>query len=83
MCWLATDTVLAAGWTREWREPIVAGSTLALLQYTSGSTAEPKGVLINHGNLLHNSAYIHRLFKPCSIRTGSPLLGCRPITTWG
>ncbi len=29
-------------------------ATLALLQYTSGSTSDPKGVEVTHGNLLHN-----------------------------
>ena len=27
---------------------------LAFLQYTSGSTSEPRGVMVSHGNLLHN-----------------------------
>lgn len=61
MRWVATDKV-AGGLAQEWRDPAVTRNTLALLQYTSGSTAEPKGVMISHGNLLHNSAYIHRLF---------------------
>lgn len=33
---------------------------LAFLQYTSGSTAEPKGVMISHGNLGHNLSTIVR-----------------------
>ena len=61
MRWLATDKV-AGGLAQEWRDPGVTSNTLALLQYTSGSTAEPKGVMISHGNLVHNSAYISRLF---------------------
>jgi acyl-CoA synthetase (AMP-forming)/AMP-acid ligase II len=61
MRWLATDKV-SDGLVQEWREPAVTSDTLALLQYTSGSTAEPKGVVISHGNLLHNSAYINRVF---------------------
>jgi len=61
MRWVATDKV-AGSLAQEWRDPAVTSSTLALLQYTSGSTAEPKGVEISHGNLLHNSAYISRLF---------------------
>jgi acyl-CoA synthetase (AMP-forming)/AMP-acid ligase II len=59
--WVATDQV-AGSLAQEWRDPTVTSDTLALLQYTSGSTADPKGVMISHGNLLHNSAYIHRLF---------------------
>ncbi len=61
MRWLATDAA-ADEPAREWRDPVVNANTVALLQYTSGSTAEPKGVMISHRNLLHNSAYISRLF---------------------
>jgi acyl-CoA synthetase (AMP-forming)/AMP-acid ligase II/acyl carrier protein len=37
-----------------WREPRFDADSLALLQFTSGSIASPKGVKISHGNLLHN-----------------------------
>jgi acyl-CoA synthetase (AMP-forming)/AMP-acid ligase II/acyl carrier protein len=37
-----------------WHEPRFDGDGLALLQFTSGSVASPKGVKISHRNLLHN-----------------------------
>ena len=36
--------------------------TLALLQYTSGSTSSPKGVMVSHANLLANLAMIRTAF---------------------
>ncbi|HEY5613206.1 MAG TPA: AMP-binding protein [Lysobacter sp.] len=36
-------------------EPVaIAATDLALLQYTSGSTADPKGVMVSHDNVLTN-----------------------------
>lgn len=53
-----TTDVLDDGASVAWREPEVGPSTLAFLQYTSGSTAAPRGVMVTHGNLLHNLANI-------------------------
>lgn len=55
--WLATDE-LAPGTEDAWRRPVVESGTLAFLQYTSGSTSSPKGVMVSHGNLLANLAHI-------------------------
>ena len=46
-----------------WQQPAIDQNDLALLQYTSGTTGNPKGVMISHRNLLHNSAQIHRAFE--------------------
>ena len=59
--WLATDN-LPAGIEAEWREVRPASHEPAFLQYTSGSTADPKGVIVTHGNLLHNEEMIRRAF---------------------
>ncbi|HEX7942504.1 MAG TPA: fatty acyl-AMP ligase, partial [Gemmatimonadaceae bacterium] len=57
---VATD-VLASD-EQAWSDPGVDPDTLAFLQYTSGSTALPKGVMVSHGNLLHNMVAIAHTF---------------------
>ena len=39
----------------------ITGSDLAFLQYTSGSTSAPKGVMVSHANLLHNLGYANHV----------------------
>ena len=62
--WLETDTLegeLADDWQRPSKTQVHRQS-LAFLQYTSGSTGNPKGVMVSHGNLLHNESVIQRAF---------------------
>lgn len=40
----------------------ISPETPVILQYTSGSTAFPKGVTLTHGNIVHNTAAIQRNF---------------------
>ncbi len=56
--WSTTDD-LPDDFATTWRAPHIAPETLALLQYTSGSTSTPKGVMIGHGNLIHNASMIY------------------------
>lgn len=44
----------------DWQMPDISGDTLAYLQYTSGSTATPKGVMMSHANLMHHLAQIQQ-----------------------
>ncbi len=46
-----------------WEDPCSEPDTLAFLQYTSGSTAFPKGVQVTHGNILHNQVMIQQAFQ--------------------
>ena len=56
LTWIATDTFAEEPTSPPPSPPEIAPDDLAFLQYTSGSTADPKGVMVSHANLLHNLA---------------------------
>ncbi|MDF3299264.1 AMP-binding protein [Streptomyces sp. K1PA1] len=41
-----------------WCEPDLTADSVAFLQYASGSTAAPRGVMVTHGNLLDNERIV-------------------------
>ena len=54
---------ITAGAAEIWRMPRLTMNSLAFLQYTSGSTGMPKGVMVSHANLIANLEQIHRHFS--------------------
>jgi acyl-CoA synthetase (AMP-forming)/AMP-acid ligase II len=66
---LATDQI-SLNLASQWHMPLLKGDQTALLQYTSGSTAEPRGVMVTHQNLLHNSKLIKEFYGHDQNSTG-------------
>ena len=67
LAWYGTDALFGADLTcfegphNEQLSPPEA-SQLAYLQYTSGSTSSPRGVMLSHANVLSNLGYLQRGF---------------------
>ena len=59
--WLEVDTVPVDA-ANHWQHPPLAPDDVAFLQYTSGSTSQPKGVMVTLANLLHNLEATHESF---------------------
>lgn len=76
LTWLNTQ-VLPTGLESSWKRPNIHPQSLAFLQYTSGSTSQPKGVMVSHANLLSNLEQIRVGF-----RVDEYLNNCENAISW-
>ncbi|MCJ7989383.1 fatty acyl-AMP ligase [Priestia sp. OVS21] len=73
--WIPIDDI-SHDYQDDWSQPKVDKESLAFLQYTSGSTSSPKGVMVTHGNILHNEAMIK---TACQHNEDTVMLGWLPM----
>ncbi|HEV7784788.1 MAG TPA: fatty acyl-AMP ligase, partial [Thermoanaerobaculia bacterium] len=73
--WLDVDGV-APEEGEEWAGPVPEPEALAFLQYTSGSTSVPKGVMVSHRNLAANQRLITESFRQSE---ASVVVGWLPV----
>ena len=74
--WIATDSIDDAA-AAEYQSHECDPNDLAFLQYTSGSTGSPKGVMLSHGNIIDNCTKITGAFE-----TGRDVVGMSWLPTY-
>ncbi|MGW1608299.1 amino acid adenylation domain-containing protein [Streptomyces sp. NPDC002285] len=73
--WIDVDLVEEAE-AADWHPVSIAADDTAFLQYTSGSTKAPRGVVVPHGSLMHNEVAIQKTFQ---VTPGSTSVSWLPL----
>lgn len=73
--WISIDDISDIA-DLEWSQPNIEKDSVAFLQYTSGSTSSPKGVMVTHSNILHNESMIK---LACQHNEETVMLGWLPM----
>ena len=60
--WLSSDDIQDS-LVSSWSETSPRAEDIAFLQYTSGSTAQPKGIMVSHANIMRNLEMIRHAFQ--------------------
>lgn len=60
--WIKTDSIESST-SENYKRPKISPSDVAFLQYTSGSTSAPKGVMVTHENIMENERMIKDAFE--------------------
>jgi len=58
------EAILKVGRQHQWVAPTLCLEDLAALQYTGGTTGQPKAAMLTHGNLIANVLQVEAVAKP-------------------
>ncbi|QNM96267.1 non-ribosomal peptide synthetase [Chitinimonas koreensis] len=61
--WIASDDGDDSATAEDWTPPPTQAADIVFLQYTSGSTGAPKGVMVSHANLLANAELSRQAYR--------------------
>jgi len=61
--WISVDEIVALGDTSADQISALSPQDIAFIQYTSGSTSTPKGVMVSHRNVMVNARMMQRTAK--------------------